>query len=64
MKGVKYFRCKDKHGIFVRPDKIIRDPAITGIPNQNPKPLGSPARQQKGVSSSPSTKRKVSNTKI
>ena len=53
MKGVKYFNCKDKHGLFVRQDKIIRDPAITGLPNQNPKPLGSPVHQ-KVASSSPS----------
>ena len=65
VKGVKYFKCKDKHGLFVRQGKIIRirDPAITGLPNQNPKPLGSPAHQ-KSVSSSISTKRRVSHTKI
>ena len=63
VKGVQYFKCEDKHGLFVRQDKIIRDPAITGLPNQNPKPLRRQAHQ-KGASSSPSTKRKVSNAKI
>ena len=31
VKGVKYFKCKDKHGLFVRQDQIIRDPSITGL---------------------------------
>ena len=39
VKGVKYFQCKDKHGLFVRRDKIIRDPSITGLPNQTAKML-------------------------
>ena len=26
VKGVKYFQCKEKHGLFVRQDKIIRNP--------------------------------------
>ena len=26
-KGVKYFKCKEKHGVFVRPDKIIHEPS-------------------------------------
>ena len=35
VKGVKYFKCKDKHGLFVRRDKIIRDPSITQWPSQS-----------------------------
>ena len=31
IKGVKYFKCKDKHGLFAHQDKIIRDPSITGL---------------------------------
>ena len=26
VEGIKYFDCKDKHGLFVRREKIIRDP--------------------------------------
>ena len=46
VKGVRYFKCKDRHGLFVRPDKIMRDPAIIDLPNQNPQPLGSPVHQK------------------
>ena len=63
IKGIRYFKCEDKHGLFVHQDKIIRDPAITGLPNQNTKPLGSPVCQ-KVASSSLSAKQRVSNAKI
>ena len=36
VKGVKYFKCQDKHGLFVCQDKIIRNTSIIGpckIPN-------------------------------
>ena len=66
VKGVKYFKCKEKHGLFVRPDKIIRDPSITGLPNQTAKTSvgSSPHRQKVISSSSPLSKRKVSNSKV
>ena len=64
VKDVKYFKCKDKHGLFVRRDKIIRDPSITGLPNQTTKSIiGSPNRQ-KISSSSPLSKRRVSSPKV
>jgi len=64
VKDVKYFKCKEKHGLFVRRDKIIRDPSITGLPNQTAKAvIGSPNRQ-KVSSSSPLSKRRVSNSKV
>ena len=28
VESVQYFKCKDAHGLFVRRDKIIRNPAI------------------------------------
>ena len=66
VKGVKYFKCKDKHGLFVRRDKIIRDPSITGLPNQTAKATvgSSPHRQKVVSSSSPLAKRRVSNSKV
>ena len=65
VKGVKYFKCKDKHGLFVRRDKIIRDPSITGLPNQTAKTsVGSSPHRQKVASSSPLSKRKSSNSKV
>lgn len=27
VKGVKYFKCKDKHGVFVKKDKLIQSPS-------------------------------------
>ena len=29
VKGVPYFKCKEKHGVFVRRDKIIHEPSST-----------------------------------
>ena len=64
MKGVKYFKCKDKHGMFVRRDKILRDPTTTGITS---KPISSTgagiSQQRRGSSYSPSTKRRISDNK-
>ena len=28
VKGVKYFKCKDKHGLFVHRDKIVKNPSL------------------------------------
>ena len=66
VKGVKYFKCKDKHGLFVRQDRIIRDPSITGLPNQTAKTTisSSPHHQKVISSSSPLSKRRVSNSEV
>ena len=29
VKGVTYFKCKDKHGVFVQRDKIIHEPSFS-----------------------------------
>ena len=29
VQGVKYFKCKDGHGVFVKRDKILHNPAAT-----------------------------------
>ena len=47
VKGVKYFKCKEKHGLFVRRDKIIRDPSKTGLPNQTAKSIIGSSYHQK-----------------
>ena len=59
VKGVRYFKCRDKHGLFVRQDKIIRHPSITGLPQKAP---GSPLRRKGSLSSSssPSAKQNTS----
>ena len=65
VKGVKYFKCKDKHGMFVRRDKIIRDPSITGISSKPVTSSGAATSQHRRVpsSSSPSSKRRIPDNK-
>ena len=29
VQGVKYFKCKDAHGVFVKRDKIVHNPGAT-----------------------------------
>ncbi|XP_019849545.1 PREDICTED: kinesin-like protein KIF13B [Amphimedon queenslandica] len=48
VKGVTYFKCKDKHGVFVRRDKIIHEPSssLSASPSpstRSPKNLASAA---------------------
>ena len=65
VKGVKYFKCKNKHGLFVHRDKIIRDPSITGLPNQTAKTsVGSSPHRRKVTSSLPLSKRRASKSKV
>ena len=47
VKGVKYFKCKDKHGMFVRRDKVTvqsSSPAL-GKPSSRPPSGKSPLSQ-------------------
>jgi kinesin family protein 13 len=41
VQGVKYFKCKEKHGVFVRMDKLVRNPG-NNSPNQSPRPSKRP----------------------
>ena len=36
VQGVKYFKCKEKHGVFVRLDKLVRNPGNSS-PSQSPR---------------------------
>ena len=36
VQGVKYFICKEKHGVFVRLDKLVRNPGNSS-PSQSPR---------------------------
>ena len=40
-KGVSYFKCKEKHGVFVRRDKIIHEPSTSPSPSTRLKPSSS-----------------------
>jgi len=54
VKGVKYFKCKDKHGMFVRRDKITvqsSSPALNR-PSSRP-PSGKSPLSQRRVASNP-----------
>ena len=37
VKGIRYFSCGAKRGMFVRPDKIIMDKRGRSLRNNNPK---------------------------
>ena len=37
VKGIRYFSCGAKRGMFVRPDKIILDKRGRSLRNNNPK---------------------------
>ena len=37
MKGVRYFSCGAKRGVFVRPDKVLLDKRGRSVRNNNPK---------------------------
>ena len=56
VKSVRYFECKDKHGIFARRDKILRDPTTTGITSKPISSTGAGTSQHQRSSYSPSTK--------
>ena len=48
VKDHEYFKCKDKHGVFVRPEKIIRHDKVTSVSSPSHSP--SPSRGTSGVS--------------
>ena len=50
VKGVRYFKCKNRHGIFVRHDKLIMDKKRKGAKMKN---LPSPLRRSTGNLTSP-----------
>ncbi|CAI8000041.1 CAP-Gly domain-containing linker protein 2 [Geodia barretti] len=55
VKGVKYFKCKDKHGVFVKKEKLIQSPSVTGATSSP-----SPRFSHGSKSASPSARRKPS----
>ncbi len=57
VKGVKYFKCKEKHGVFVPVSKIIRQPSSSS---------GSPlvSRTSRTKSPSPGFRRPASNPNL
>ena len=48
VKDHEYFKCKDKHGVFVRPEKIIRHDKVSSVSSPSHSP--SPSRGTSGVS--------------
>ncbi len=65
VKGVKYFKCKDKHGQFVRAGKILHN-SSTGSPTTTGRTsLGksaSPLTSARKISSNPSLHTRTSYT--
>jgi len=51
VKGVKYFKCKDRHGMFVQRDKITLQ-SSSPAPNR-PSPSGKSPLSQRRVASNP-----------
>ena len=48
VQGVKYFKCKQGHGVFVRQEKLVRD--TTSSPSHSPRLSGDqPRRSVSGV---------------
>ena len=48
VKGVKYFKCKEKHGMFVKRDKIIHHPGSSPgslSSSKSPSPMSSRKRR-------------------
>ena len=43
VQGVKYFKCKQGHGIFVRVEKLLRD--TSSSPSQSPRLSGEQGRR-------------------
>ena len=63
VKGVKYFKCKEKHGVFVKRDKIIHHPgssptSLTTKTSASKAP-GSPLSSKRKVTSNPQLGRSV-----
>ncbi len=51
VKGVKYFKCKDRHGVFVKRDKILHQPSAS--PSSLTSKPPSPLTKQRRVTSNP-----------